>query len=46
MAAAFDCHALRANSPEDFAKALYAAAREDKPTIIEIDEYAYLAAAR
>jgi acetolactate synthase-1/2/3 large subunit len=46
MAAAFDCHALRANSPEDFAKALHAAAREDKPTIIEIDEYAYLAAAR
>ena len=44
LARAFDCHALRLGSPGELPAALRAAAAQDKPTVIEIDEKAYLSA--
>lgn len=44
LAQAFDCHARRVNSAHDLSDALQAAAKETRPTLIEIDEQAYLAA--
>jgi acetolactate synthase-1/2/3 large subunit len=43
MARAFDCEAVKLSSPEDLSRELRVAAGQPKPTIIEIDEEAYLA---
>jgi acetolactate synthase-1/2/3 large subunit len=44
MARAFDCAAVKLDAPQALAKELRAAAGRNKPTIIEIDEEAYLSA--
>ena len=44
LAAAFDCRAVKLASPDDLPRLLREAAASGRPTVLEIDEHAYLAA--